>query len=197
MFGCACQAGYEDVFEMNYMATADIVRVCKNSDIKLLYFSSCNAFDPDNAYGFSKYASECLIRQMLPKGSYCIFRPFNIFGAYEEQKQHPSIVEQIRTGKLPAIYQNCVRDFVELHDVVAAVIEVVRRWNPGVWDIGSGHGTFIRHLPEILGVEWDERRYENLCPPTVRPIRVADPKNMLPNWHPVTIEEHYNEISAS
>lgn len=185
------RAGYEDTFEMNFMTTCDIVRFCKVHDVKLLYFSSYNAFDADNPYGFSKFASECLIRTTLNKESYCIFRPFNIYGAYEEQKQHPSIIEQIRTGKLPVIYRNCVRDFVEIQDVVTATIQMVRQWNPGVWDIGTGHGTLIQNLPCLLDVEWDEDKYEDLCPAGIRPIRIADRKNILPNWNAVRIEDHY------
>ena len=100
-------------------------------------------------------------------------------------------MQQIRTGDLPTIYKNCIRDFVEIQDVVTATVEVIRRWNYGCFDIGTGNGTPISHLPVLLGVDWDEDKYEDLCPSTIRPIRVADPKNILPNWYPIKIEEHY------
>lgn len=183
-------------FESNFRPTVEIARFCAGYNVNMIFFSSCAAIDPDSPYGFSKYSAEEYIRCDNPESQFCIFRPYNVYGPFEEQKKSTSIVHQIRSQTLPFIYGNCVRDFVHIYDVVAAVMQVVRVWRPGIYELGTANGTPISHLPVIFGIDKDNFEYKDLCPPSIRPIRVADKDNLLPDWNPVTIEELYPGVKT-
>ena len=178
-------------FQSNFQPSVEIARFCSGYNVNMLYFSSAAAIEPVTAYGYSKLAAEEYIMCDNPESQFCIFRPYNVYGPLECQKTRPSIVYQVRTKTLPVIYKNCIRDFVHVYDVVCAVMQVVRKWKYGTFEIGTGNGTPIRHLPVIFGIEENQFNYDELCPPTITPIRVANKENLLPDWHPVTIEELY------
>lgn len=180
-------ADHEACFDSNYVPTTDIVKLAMKHEAKLLYFSSAAAIKPTSAYGYSKFAAECHIYATMKPEDYCIFQPYNVWGPGEECKESPSIVHQIKHNSLGSIFEDCVRDFVHISDVVQAVLNVVRRWTDGTHQLGTGIGTPIRDLPRMLDVEWDRYLPTSKVEGYVAK-RVADPQKCLSEWQPGHIE---------
>ena len=188
-------------FDANFLPTAMLWECARKWQAKFLYFSSCMAIDPSNAYGYSKYAAEqMLLHHYVPemyKEHVCIFRPFNVWGYDEGNKRNPSIVSKFMSESLEYMFADCIRDFVHVDSVVQAVIQVVENWRSGVYEIGTGIGTHVTELPYIFGKHhlFDGLRVIPSGDRQVKgyePIRVANTKNMLPGWHPPSFRDTVN-----
>ena len=187
----------EQCLASNFFPTVDICNFIRYKHTKLLYFSSSVARTPDlSAYGTSKYASEKWIEHVLNPEQVCIFQPENVWGFDEGKKARPSLVYQIWKDTLPVIYEDCVRDFIHVSDVVAAVEQVIREWEPGTWQIGTGLPTRVSSVPGILGVQWD--RFQKTGEPPYQAVKVAHSLKLLPGWkvgiNPLPFNEKVKEL---
>ena len=179
----------QHLWEMNFDTTRYLARYAKTINAKFLFFSSCAAIDPKTDYGRSKQAAEYALKLKLNSENLCILRPFNVWGFNETGKSNPSIVYKLLNNKLEQIYAPCVRDFVNVDDVVSAVQTLIDDWKHGTFEIGTGIGTPIKELgyalyadnPIIIPHIIDE------CPIAER--LVADPQRMLPNWSAKAIND--------
>lgn len=182
-------AGNEMCFESNFLPTVDIVDYCKRDGSLLLYFSSSSAINPTTPYGYSKYSAEQYIRKVMKPENVCILQPFNIWGPGEGSKTSPSIIHQIKNDTLPIIFNDCVRDFVYISDVVLAVLSLVIRFQPGTFQLGTGCPTHITEIPKMLDMSW-ERYADTADFDGYEKRRVADKEKILPDWHPTPVDKY-------
>ena len=173
------------LWELNYAATQMLGEYAKSKRAKFLYFSSCAAIEPITPYGWSKRIGEDILTAYLPKEDLCIFRPFNVWAWNREaNKSNPSIISKILDRTLEVVYRGCVRDFIEVSDVVSAVTLVMQDWKPGIFEIGYSIEVELTALVDDI--------YENL--PLAKPLYVdecpiakrlvCNPDFKLPNWSP-------------
>lgn len=115
--------------------------------------------DPLSPYAVAKCAGEyyCRVFSLLYGLKTVSLRYFNVYG--ERQDPHsdyaaviPRFIANLRTGNPPTIYGDGeqTRDFVYVRDVSRANVRAMEGGAEGVFNIGSGRGTRILELAEIL-----------------------------------------------
>ena len=119
------------------------------------------------------------VRRLLPRGKIWV-----------DEKSRPSVINQILHNKLEQIYPGCVRDFIHVKDVVAAVELIVSGLEDGVFpggcfELGTGEGIEIEELVRILAGKCKDV----VVPPMAdeNPVdarRVANLDNALPGFKP-------------
>lgn len=192
------------LWQLNYWTTTAIGSRCYNEGKRLIFISSAAAYEPDTAYGFSKHCAEENLQHTVPDENLCILRPFNIWDFDESKKRSPSIIYKILTGQLTEVYSDCVRDFIHVSDVVAAIQQVVKNWVSGVFYVGTAKGT---HLPDFVEQLYQRNpklghppRYPK--PPVTAscPIRkrlvAAHPQLFLPNWQATPVQDYVSSLQA-
>lgn len=113
---------------------------------------------PESPYGISKLAVEHYIRffgavQRLP---YTILRYANVYGPRQDPRGEAGVItlfiDKILAGEAPTIYGSGaqVRDYVHVEDVVEANRAALRKGENQVFNIGTGVGTSVNELFEIL-----------------------------------------------
>ena len=174
-----------DLFNANTLATAEIVHTLKGSGdrsgARLIFFSSCAAINPVTLYGWSKNLAEELVKSLLPRGDYCILRPYNIYGDDESMKGNPSLVWKMKTNDNIEVYSDYVRDFIHVKDVCDFVWSLMfREWQPGIYDIGTGIPMTAVQLYEIV----NGKPPKNMClkPDHIDSYLVAEEDRMPKNF---------------
>lgn len=140
----------------------------KNADTetKVIYFSSCSAINPMTLYGWSKVVGESELGNMISPNNLCILRPFNIYGGDESEKRNPSIVWKFQHNKAVRVFMHCLRDFVHVDDVCAAVLSLmIEKWQHGRYELGTGKAVSMEALWSAYVDEYPplEARPENVA----------------------------------
>ena len=169
------------------LAGAMVETDCRN----LVYSSTCAVYDgtagvgdltedspigPINAYGGSKRATECMLRDFAASHGLrpVIFRYFNVAGAARGAglgQSHaapthliPRLLIALEGGMshmtihgddYPTADGTCIRDFIHVNDLVAAHLAGLRRLLEGasgaVYNLGTGRGASVREVIETAG----------------------------------------------
>lgn len=146
---------------------------------------------PANPYSAHKYLAECFVE--WSGLSYAIARLANVYGPrqradleggviaiFAARLQHGLPVTVFGTGEQR-------RDFIYVHDVVAALLRLLESDRCGVWNVGSGCATSINELLDSLEAHFGQarRRYEPARPGDVR-ISCLRPERMRRDfqWQP-------------
>ena len=173
------------LWELNYEATRLLGQVAEYYDAHFLFFSSSHAIEPKTAYGWSKKVAENLLRYMLPRENLCIFRVFNVWHWHESNKANPSIIYKMLYRQLEKVYKGCFRDFIHVSDVCEAVKVVLKGWQAGVYEIGTGVPidlvAFISTLYQELSIDLSLPEIVE-CP--VEKVLVANDSFALPYFYP-------------
>ena len=147
------QASVQELFEMNYETTYFLVRAAKEWNARLIFLSSCQAFDPQTPYGWSKRCCEDLIRGNLHHTAFTILRIFNIWGGDESKKVSPSIAYKLATNNLHYVFNDCVRDFIHVRDLCDLLQNLAFDWQPGMFEVGTGVPVNIESLALYYGYQ--------------------------------------------
>lgn len=94
-----------------------------------------------------------------------IVRPANIYGPYdnfdpENAMVIPSLIRRALEGENPFVVWgdgSAVRDFIHVRDVVKGILLAMEKSPPGPLNLGSGGGTSIKELVEIIVSNLDEK----------------------------------------
>jgi nucleoside-diphosphate-sugar epimerase len=103
----------------------------------LCYMSSSSVLLPvQTSYSRTKRAAEEIL-QSLPE-VYCIVRPFSVTGV-GEQKEHliPTLIRSCYTGEEMTFDPNPTHDFIDVEDVVDAMIWLANDKATGIYEFGN------------------------------------------------------------
>jgi UDP-glucose 4-epimerase len=178
----------ELTFDVNLCGTLNLIRACAQEDVgRFVFVSSCavcgdpeslpvreeHRTDPISPYAESKLIAEryCLgfqDRQLLRS---VVLRFFNVYGPRQGMNDYSGVItrfiDRVRQKEPLVIYGDGsqTRDFVNVHDVVEAILASMKSGDAEgeVFNVGSGKPTSINELAktilELAGVDL-EIRYE-------------------------------------
>lgn len=163
---------YEDL-DTNVMGTARVLRALEPSVVKWFVLASSMAVYADadaprpigerhptvplSPYGCGKLASEGVARQILEARGipFTAVRFFNTFGPGQTYTPYVGVitifVTRLLRGEPPVIFGDGAqqRDFVHVDDIVAGTLAAPGR-EPGTYNLGTGRGTSLNRLAELL-----------------------------------------------
>lgn len=184
------------VFDLNYRATKRLIDDAYGWVSKFIFLSSCTAKDPQTDYGRSKRVGEDYLFAKLSPSQICCLRLFNIWGDDEKSKVSPSIVHKLIHNELRVAYEDCIRDFVHVFDLVTEIRKLVDddKWQPGLWEVGTCIPTNIHKLAQHCHAYESSISMPKSEPaPMVIPRElVAEPGRRLPNMKLVGIWDRIN-----
>ena len=176
--------------ETNVLGTANVVDVCKEFHVPLVYASTgsaimpLNDYDPpyaedipargNSVYGVSKAAGECVVRTHEP---HIILRYGHIYGM--EKRMHGLIggfLDRIERGQAPVLYGGKqTNDFVYVDDIaranVLALTAPYDKWGE-VYHIGTGEEISAKAAGELICATFGyEGGIERVAQRTVDPSR--------------------------
>jgi UDP-glucose 4-epimerase len=158
----------------NVLGTIRLLDACRGTSIKRFVYSSSSAIfgeadalpiDEDHAvrpvsfYALSKLTGERYARlahDLLAVPTVCL-RYFNVYGLPMEANEYTGVISiflnRLQQGQPLVIYGDGLqlRDFVHVADVAQANLRAALNGRPGgVYNIGTGQGTTIRELAELI-----------------------------------------------
>jgi UDP-glucose 4-epimerase len=163
---------YDDV-ETNVLGTANLLRCLDGAEVRRFVLASSMAVYaesdagrlvgedhprvPLSPYGVGKLSAEMLCGHVLgPMGiGFTALRYFNTFGAGQRFTPYVGVitifVTRLLRGEPPLIFGDGQqrRDFVHVEDIAAGTIAALQG-QPGTYNLGSGVGTTVRELAELL-----------------------------------------------
>ena len=198
-----------ETYGVNVLGTLNILELCRLRDVKKIVFVSSYVYgqpqyipvdeghpvQPTNPYMRSKVLGEELCRAYNTDfGVKCIIlRPFNIYGPRQDKNfLIPSIMAQLRTGKIELKDPEPKRDFVYISDILDAYIKAGEfKGDFEVFNIGSGKSYSVKEIVDKIvhlygkevKVTYKYERRKNEIMDTVADIRKA--KKLL-GWKPKT-----------
>jgi len=166
----------EIIMKTNVNSFYDFLKLASRNNSVLVYASSAATYgslpspqivgneEPENPYGFSKYAMDQIASLFARKNPDMIIvglRYFNVYGSREFFKGKTSSMVlqlglQILDGNSPRLFENSdkiFRDFINIEDVVEANINACNPKNSGVFNIGSGSPRSFQDIANILQKE--------------------------------------------
>ena len=176
------------LFNLNYFGTCQITNYCRDISAKLIFFSSASAIEPSNQYGWSKNCAEFFITCLSPK--YAIVRPFNVWSLNESPPK--SIIGKLINKSLAQVYKGCIRDFIHIDDIVDAICQIVNENISGIFELGTAQPTEVETFAQILYGGTDIYLPSVVDPPPdFQKELIATESNLLPNWNPTPLSEHF------
>jgi UDP-glucose 4-epimerase len=159
--------------EVNSTGTLNLLNESMRLGIgKFVYISTCAVYGnprslpikeehetrPLSVYAASKLSAEeyCRTYSRLGKMGIAILRLFNVYGPRQAAGTYAGVitqfVERVRQGLPPVIYGDGeqTRDFVHVLDVVECILRVMDNETWETINIGSGRGTSIKQLSELV-----------------------------------------------
>ena len=178
---------------------------------RFLYTSSIAVENPetDKYPAWAKKTGEMLIEAMrtqYPKGTkYCVVRPANVFGRYDNFNNPDAMVvtalisKAFKSSSLEVWGDGSQeRDFINAKDVAAGMIKCMEKMPKEPISLCSGHGTSIKTVAEIIvenkrtkakEIKWDKSK------PTGAKSRVMKPNYKQIGFSPkVNIADGIKEV---
>lgn len=145
-----CEQDIELTIEDNILSTLQLV----NNSIPITFASSQAAKQPKNTYAFTKRVGEKYIKQYSDQ--YSILRFANVYGGKDYLTMKTSVVANFVNHHLNdrSLIVNGdgsqERDFIHVNDVCKAIDRSIQLPINDTVDIGTGKGTSIKKLAEMI-----------------------------------------------
>ena len=163
---------YDDA-DTNILGTANVLRCLDPKHVRRFVLASSMAVYaesgpgrtvaedhpcvPLSPYGVGKRTAELLSEQVLEHQGidFTAFRYFNTFGPGQRFTPYVGVitifVRRLLNGESPVIFGDGLqrRDFVHVDDIAAGTVSALDG-PPGTYNLGTGTGTTVRELAEIL-----------------------------------------------
>ena len=184
--GSADQKNTAKIIETNINGTVNLVRSCRNIDIRMLVNTGTSSeygiknspmkesflLEPVTEYGVSKAAATlfCQAYAITNNQPVITLRLFSPFGRYEQKSRLiPSVILAALEKINPKISsRQFVRDFIYIDDVLDAYEAAIALKNPSgkIFNIGSGSQHSVGEVVDIIvGLLGDEVTHEVGVPP--------------------------------
>lgn len=164
-------ASYSDprrFYTTNYLSTLNMLELCRINKARMIFFSSYVYGHPqyqpiDEKHpiqAFNPYAQTKVICESLCEGynrdfgvPITVFRPFNIYG--EGQNPDfliPTIIQQAKKGKIEIKDDRPKRDYINVEDIVEAILTAIENQNSGIqiYNLGSGVSYSVGEIVNIV-----------------------------------------------
>ena len=191
-----------ETYEVNVFGTLNILELCRSCNAEKIVFASSYVYgqpqylpidekhplQPTNPYARSKILGEELCSAYNTDfGVKCIIlRPFNIYGVGQGKNfLIPSIIAQLRYGKIELKDPEPKRDFIYISDVIDAYIKAVEfNGDFDVFNIGYGKSYNVKEIVDKIiylygkdvKVKYSGERRKNEIMDTVADIKKAEEK---------------------
>ena len=189
-------------YEVNVLGTLNILELCRSCNADKIVFASSYVYgqpqympidekhplQPTNPYARSKILGEELCRAYNTDfGVKCIIlRPFNIYGVGQNKNfLIPSIIAQLRYGKIELKDPEPKRDFIYISDVIDAYIKAGEfNGDFDVFNIGYGKSYSVKEIVDKIiylygkdvKVKYSGERRKNEIMDTIANIKKAKEK---------------------
>ena len=207
-----------ETYDVNVLGTLNILELCRSCNADKIVFASSYVYgqpqylpidekhplQPTNPYARSKILGEELCRAYNTDfGVKCIIlRPFNIYGVGQGKNfLIPSIIAQLRYGKIELKDPEPKRDFIYISDVIDAYIKAGEfNGNFEVFNIGYGRSYSVKEIVDKIihlygknvKVKYRNERRKNEIMDTIADTKKAKEKL---GWKPkVEINKGLNDI---
>ena len=196
-----------ETYDVNVLGTLNILELCRSCNADKIVFASSYVYgqpqylpidekhplQPTNPYARSKILGEELCRAYNTDfGVKCIIlRPFNIYGVGQSKNfLIPSIIAQLRYGKIELKDPEPKRDFIYISDVIDAYIKAGEfNGDFDVFNIGYGKSYSVKEIVDKIiylygkdvKVKYSGERRKNEIMDTIADIKKA--KERL-GWKP-------------
>jgi len=157
-------------YEINVCGTNNILELARINNVENLVFISTYVYgtpaylpvdenhptNPNNPYSESKLVAEKLVHSYSNNyGINClVLRPFNIYGSGQRENfLIPSILKQLKTGKVILKDPTPKRDFIYIDDFIQAMMDSVQiNFKFEILNIGSGKSYSVEEVArKIIG----------------------------------------------
>ena len=191
-----------ETYDVNVLGTLNILELCRSCNADKIVFASSYVYgqpqylpidekhplQPTNPYARSKILGEELCRAYNTDfGVKCIIlRPFNIYGVGQNKNfLIPSIIAQLRYGKIELKDPEPKRDFIYISDIIDAYIKAGEfKGDFDVFNIGYGKSYSVKEIVEKIihlygkdvKVKYSGERRKNEIMDTVADIKKAKEK---------------------
>ena len=191
-----------ETYDVNVLGTLNILELCRSCNADKIVFASSYVYgqpqylpidekhplQPTNPYARSKILGEELCRAYNTDfGVKCIIlRPFNIYGVGQNKNfLIPSIIAQLRYGKIELKDPEPKRDFIYISDVIDAYIKAGEfKGNFDVFNIGYGKSYSVKEIVDKIiylygkdvKVKYSGERRKNEIMDTIANIKKAKEK---------------------
>ncbi|MFA5186400.1 MAG: NAD(P)-dependent oxidoreductase [Patescibacteria group bacterium] len=187
-------------FKVNTVAPANLAHICRRQGITLVQISTHTVFDgrssdpytefsvpnPLNIYGASKYAAECLVRNICPR--HYIVRLPTLFGPRRNSRPGFSdkVLQWIAEGKALRIADDKIDSPSYTLDVADALLLALRTGGRGNYHIANAGAVsfydFVLEIVRILGARVEVQRAKDweFQPLAQNPLKTAMASVYLP-----------------
>jgi nucleoside-diphosphate-sugar epimerase len=179
-------------YDINVSGTLNVLEFCRKTGASLTFMSSyiygipqrqpiseSHPAKPANPYGHSKLLAEelCLFYQENFKVNTTILRPFNIYGAFQDQHfLIPHILTQLldkSSAEVEVLDLTPKRDYLFLDDLIKAIIVLFQQKKTGIYNIGAGYSLSVEEiLKSIMNSAGIKKQY--VSKNTVRKNEIPD-----------------------
>ena len=166
----------EIVMQTNVNSFYDLLDKAKKDYSVMVYASSAATYgsllspqtvgkeNPENPYGFSKYAMDQIAYRYSdenPDMTIVGLKFFNVYGPreYYKAKTSSTVIQfghQILDGKAPILFEGSdkiLRDFINIEDVIQANIKACNPKQNGTYNVGTGNPRSFQDIADILQKE--------------------------------------------
>jgi UDP-glucose 4-epimerase len=139
-------------FPIKHLIYLSTIAVYGDKGIKVITEKdSCN---PTSPYGITKYLAEniCNYWRTTTKGKLTILRPFNVYGKGSRIGVVYNMLQNVKEGKPINIFGNGkqIRDFLNVEDLLEAIIISLNIQQDGDFNLGSGKETSLLELLALI-----------------------------------------------
>lgn len=137
------QDDMDKTIKANLLDLIHILKEVVKLEIKSFVYISTSSvkLDYQTPYSRTKKAAEEILLSYIEKFHMpiSIVRPFSITGV-GEQREHliPKLIHSCMTGELLNFVPHATHDFIDVHDVVAAILQLSKKSVRGIFEVGNG-----------------------------------------------------------
>ena len=137
----------EEYFRVNVGGTENVLRAAKAIGAKVVFASTAAVYTPSrHPYVESKRAAEKICEQH----GVVVARIFNAYGEGKEGGVIETFINRALAGQPLVVNSSQVRDFIYVDDVCRALWLLAQEGEPGFYDVGTGKGTPIERVAELV-----------------------------------------------
>jgi nucleoside-diphosphate-sugar epimerase len=202
ILGPACENNADLAYQINVLATKNLVNLADKYNIRKFVFASTSAvynqksveptsesqnIDPQSVYGKTKLQAEEEIRELVKKNTALkciILRMFNIYGSEFSESLINKLIDSNEHSPITVLGpSNFIRDYIHINDVVKAfelALLAEMEEQIEILNIGSGKATSNEELISLVKKSFPKISYQlKPCSLSISWANIYKSKNLL------------------